>query len=501
MKRLSAEDIIDLEVFIKNDESESEAFKEARDFRIYASAQDDDKSSELSLLKHWIEEMRKLSGKRSIGSIANGLFKTFAAGLFFAGLFLIGSPLANAFFVRAQGGIINVSYFFVSCIVVPFALFLSALFFAPILGSWLDMAVSALLKKFFNYAGGVRALYASNKKWILLKGAICAQYFGLGIACGIFLTQLSRPMFNEYEYGWRTTLPNYVTPNFVYKVTRVASLPWAIFAGSEVGYPSLNQVRDSLIKSMPVTTQSSANSKNQAASELANKPSNIATPDVAISAASNSADIANADTLTSAPRYETWAVFFILCSLFYGVVARAAVLVFLKIKINRAFGLHRIRNDRKINEILRRLTYSSLDSAANPMSSLMSDKNTTAVLLRNDMLSWRDFITSSVRESLAVGDAQVVEYAFGRELFGADIAKEIEDKKNLAFIYLADDYNEEVFENIENLVNRYPDKFISVHLLGKLSKSDAKFLPPLPVDKSWWERKINSISSRNIKLF
>ena len=81
------------------------------------------------------------------------------------------------------------------------------------------------------------------------------------------------------------------------------------------------------------------------------------------------------------------------------------------------------------------------------------------------------------------------------------MADKLDGKKNLAFVYLADDYNEEVFENIENLVNRYPDKFISVHLLGKLSKADAKFLPPLPVDKSWWERKVNSISSRNIKLF
>lgn len=465
MKRLSSEDIIDLEIFIKSDESESEAFKESRDFRIYASAEPKDKASEISLLKHWIEQMRKLRGGHCAGAAAELVFKLTSAALFLAGAIFIGAPLANAFFISANNGeLINVSYFFFTCVFVPFALFLSAVFLAPSLGLCIDYLVSGILKKFFKFSGGIMALYSTNKKWILLKGAIAAQYLGLGVACGILFTQVFKPMFNEYQYGWRTTLPNYVTPSSVYKASRIISLPWAIFAGAELGYPSLKQVEDSLIKSEP-----GANSKEPVAE--------------------------------SSPRYETWAVFFILSCLFYGVFVRLCVLLFLKLRIARSFGPYRIKNDRKISEILRRMRYSSLDSNSSAASSFDKIANQTAVLLRLDMRPWSKSILKSVKESLSVASADIVEYSFGRELFGSDVAGKIEDKKNIAFIYLADDYNEEVFENIENLVNRYPDKFISVHLLGKLSRADSKFLPPLPLDKSWWERKVNSISSRNIKLF
>ncbi|MBO6103429.1 MAG: hypothetical protein J6P03_09300, partial [Opitutales bacterium] len=76
----------------------------------------------------------------------------------------------------------------------------------------------------------------------------------------------------------------------------------------------------------------------------------------------------------------------------------------------------------------------------------------------------------------------------------------IASKKNVAFVCLADDYNEEAFETIQNLVNAYPESFVSVYLLGRLSKADGAFRAPLPVEKSWWERKVNSISSRNLKL-
>lgn len=470
MKRLSSEDIIDLEIFIKNDESETESFKEARDFRIYACAEDKDKSCELSLLKHWIVEMRKLNGGHCVGAVADAVFKGLAVILFLIGAIFIGAALSDAFFVKANNGeLINVSYFFFSCVFVPFVLFLSAIFFAPTFGIWLDYLVSAILKKFFKFSGGIRALYSLNKKWILLKGAITAQYLGLGIACGIFFMQVAKPMFNSYQYGWKTTLPNYVTPNAVYKATRIVSLPWAIFAGSEVGYPSLEQVKDSLIN--PETSALDSNLKT------------------------------SEETKSPEPRYETWAVFFILSSLFYGVIARICVLIYLRLKIRKAFGFHRIKNDRKINEILRRMTYSNFDFSSNALSSQDSKKNLTAVLLRSDMSQWKDSILKSVKEALSIQTADVVEYNFGRQLFENEMAARLQEKKNIAFIYLADDYNEEVFENIENLVNRYPDKFISVHLLGKLSKADAKFHQPMPVDRSWWERKINSISSRNIKLF
>ena len=551
MKRLSSEDIIDLEIFIKSDESESEAFKEARDFRIYASATPEDKAGELPLLKHWIEQMRKLRGGHCAGAAAEAVFKALAAILFLVGALLIGAPLANAFFVGAEGGeLINVSYFFFTCVFIPFALFLSAIFLAPTLGLWLDYLVSGILGKFFKFSGGIRALYSANKKWILLKGALTAQYFGLGIACGILFTQIFKPVFNEYEYGWSTTLPNYATPGAVYKAVRAVSLPWALFAGAEVGYPSLKQVEDSLIKTSPGGAKikpaqeakggeqkAESEAKQEAKVEPAQKAEGKVKQEAKQEAKSESAQggqgaesesaqvekveqvgrgaqgkqglkvergadaKAGAQGAEGSPRYEAWAVFFILSCLFYGVFARLCVLLYLKVKISKTFGIYRIKNDRKISEIIRRMSYSSLDSTLDAASSLQGASNATALLLRSDMRPWSESILKSVREALSVPSADIAEYSFGRELFSSDMAGRIEGKKNLAFVYLADDYNEEVFENIENLVNRYPDKFISVHLLGKLSKADAKFLPPLPVDKSWWERKVNSISSRNIKLF
>lgn len=523
MKRLSSEDIIDLEIFIKSDESESEAFKEARDFKIYESATSGDKSDELSLLKHWIAQMRKLRGGHCAGAAAEAVFKALAAVLFLIGALLVGAPLANAFFAGAKDGeLINVSYFFFTCVFVPFALFLSAIFFAPTLGLWLDYLVSGVLGKFFKFSGGIRALYSANKKWILLKGAITVQYLGLGIACGILFTQIFKPVFNEYSYGWSTTLPNYATPSAVYKAVRVVSLPWALFAGAEVGYPSLKQVEDSLIKKSEVGAK--AKPAQESKDELAQggqvdkgkkdlKSKQDAQVEQGKQDAQGKQDLkveqgkqdakpqGGAQDSEGSPRYEAWAVFFMLSCLFYGLFARLCVLLYLKIKISKSFGIYRIKNDRKISEIIRRMSYSSLDSTLSASSSLDGASNLTALLLRSDMRPWSESILKSVREALSVPSADIAEYSFGRELFGAEMAGKLEGKKNLAFVYLADDYNEEVFENIENLVNRYPDKFISVHLLGKLSKADAKFLPPLPVDKSWWERKVNSISSRNIKLF
>lgn len=466
MKRLDAEDIIDLEIFIKSDEGESEEYKAARDFKIFSSAPAEARRGEVQLLKYWIGRMREESGGHSAGIIAGGIFRALSAALFLAGAALIGAPLANAFFVGAgEGGLINVSYFFFSCILAPALLLLSAVFAAPALGMWADMAVSAILEKFFKKRGGLRALYSSNRKWMLMKGALTAQYLGLGIACGIFFTQLFRPMFNEYEYGWRTTLPNYVTSGRVFGFVRAASLPWSAFAGEGRGYPSLEQVVDSRIG-----------------------PARDASGEPTLPAGDG-------------PKYEAWAVFFILSSLFYGVLVRLAFLAYFKLRIRRAFGPHRIRNDRKISEIIRRMTYSSPDLSSSLASSRSSSAGDTSVLLRSDMAPWRDAIVSGVKAALAVPGAEVIQYSFGRDLFSPETAAALSGRKNIAVVCLSDDYNEEAFENIENLVNRFPDKFVSVHLLGRLSKADGSFRPPLPVEKSWWERKMNSVSSRNLKLF
>ena len=86
---------------------------------------------------------------------------------------------------------------------------------------------------------------------------------------------------------------------------------------------------------------------------------------------------------------------------------------------------------------------------------------------------------------------------FGDETF----EKEQQKYKTINLACFSDDYNEEVFENIENIVNAYPNKFVNIILLGRYNSNESSFAEPLAVEKSWWQRKINSVCSRNIKLF
>ncbi len=462
MKRLKAEDIIDLEIFIQNDQRNSEEYKRNRDFKIFSKIDDSKKQSEITLLKSWIEGMRVLFPKHSAGFVASIVFKLFSLVLFLIGALLIGLPLANAFFVRsADGSSINVSFFFITCVLIPLVLLFSAVFFAKFFGEIIDLAISAILNKIFKNSGGLRAIYATNKKWILLKGAICAQYFGLGIAVGIFATQFFRPTFNEYKYGWQTTLPQYVSSERMYSFVKTVALPWRIFAGEGVGYPSFEQI---------------------AASKII----------------SDSAPVVQGE---SAPRYETWSVFFIFASLFYGVILRLIILAFYNFKLSRFFGIHRIRNDRKISEILRRMNYASSDSSLNLSPASMEDETDAVALIREDLQPWEGPVFESIKTSIGATNADLLHYNFASEILNETLLPAKHKYKYIALAYLSDDYNEEIFEIIEALVAKFPEAFISVHLLGRLSKPEGVFHAPPPVEKSWWERKINSVSTRNLKLF
>ena len=459
MKRLNAEDIIDLEVFIKRDENLSEEFKAARDFKIFSGASDAEKRDEVSLIRRWIMCVRENSGGKSAGAAAVLIFRIIAIALFFAGMFLIGMPLANAFFSGADfGGVINASYFFISCVFAPLVLFLSAIFIAPTLGRGVDLLASYLLQKFFGERGGLKALYASNKKWIFLKGAIVAQFLGLGAACGIFLVQLFRPMFNEYEYGWRTTMPSVITSRAMARGAKIVALPWILFTSEGKCYPSLEQVEKSKF-------------------------------------------LAGEGAKLTAESCEAWAIFFILASFFYGVVLRGGVLGFSAYKISRTFGISRIKNDRKISEILRRMMYASRDKSVNLPDASAGGSLDTALLLRSDLAEYAGAILPAVKTCLNDSEIEEIPYSYGVEIFSGAVGEKIAGKKNIALAFLADDYNEETFENIENLVNKYPEKFLSVHLLGRFSKARGAFGAPTSTEKSWWARKINSISSRNVKLF
>ena len=170
-------------------------------------------------------------------------------------------------------------------------------------------------------------------------------------------------------------------------------------------------------------------------------------------------------------------------------------------KISRTFGVNRIRNDRKISEILRRMRFADRDSSVNLDGASAQNSSETALLLRADLAGYAGAILPKVKTSLNDSEVEVVDYSFGVEIFSDEILGRVRGKKNIALAFLADDYNEETFENIENLVNKFPEKFLSVHILGRLSKAEGAFRPPTATEKSWWARKINSVSSRNIKLF
>lgn len=486
MRRLSTEDIVDLEVFINADGHESEEYKDHRDFKIYSQAGDAVKLNELALLKHWVESVRKLKGGRSLGGYASLIFKLAALLLFLLGFFIIGMPLANMFFNAAQDAdAINVSYFFASCVLVPLLLFITAIFFAKSAGELVDIFISFVLGKIFKNSGGLQALYSANKKWLMLKGAATAQYLGVGIVCGIFCVQLFRPMFNEYQYGWRTTMPDYIKSERISAFVKCVATPWRIVLGEEMGYPSLEQIKASYLGS----EYADENTNFSAALEKTGKPadSKIAMEDIS--------------SKKSFPHYETWSVFFIMASLFYGVFLRCAVLAFYQYKILKTFGIHRIRNDRKISEILHRMKYASSDNSFLPGSVSNSSSCDTLVLLRQDLNAWQDSITENVKRNLSVQNADIFNYEFSSELLEKDFQDLAKKRKNIAFVYLSDDYNEEVFESIENLVNNFSDKFISIHLLGRLSKQSGAFNSPPVIEKSWWERKVNSVSTRNLKLF
>ncbi len=87
-KYLNSDEIIDLELFINEDKSESEDYKNNRDFQFYCESSDYDKSKEITLLSFWIEKMRKLSKKISIGKFTKAIFILSCLFLITRGAFL-----------------------------------------------------------------------------------------------------------------------------------------------------------------------------------------------------------------------------------------------------------------------------------------------------------------------------------------------------------------------------------------------------------------------------
>jgi len=455
--KLKSDELIDLEIFIAQDEKESISYKNSRDAKFYSEAPEYTKKNEIAFLRYWIESMRKVSSSVSAGKLAEGSFLFVSIFLFLIGAFAIGRPISNAFFIKSGGAeSINVAWFAISCVVIPLFLFFSAIFFAPKLGVLIDAFIAWILKIFTKDKASFQAIYAQNKKWILLKGALTAQFLGLGIAFGIFFTQLFSQMFNEYKYSLETTLPSMVTDEAVYESVKVMSLPWRYVWGETKSYPSLEQV-----------ALSRARNQNEEG---------------------------------AVQSFEVWANFFIMCSFFYGVFLRVLFFIFTKYRISKCFGIHRILNDRKINDIIKRMAF----AAGNPsLNFAFKNKENAEVvlLLRQDLMPFKDIIMMQTKEALQKEDINIFEYLFSNEIFSDEFDSVAKKHKIFSIFHLSDDYNEEVFESIGNLVNKYPEKFINIHILGRYDRANEKFLNPPAIEKSWWERKINSVSTRNLKLF
>ena len=471
---LKTDEIIDLEVFIADDEKESAEYKKSRDFSFYSKAPDYAKANHTALLRYWIAQMR--GNAFSVGMLSNWLLRIFSAVLLLVGI-LFGYGMAGRFFgIDSNSVSVNIIIFAFSCVIVPLVLFFSAIFVAPKIGVCLDKLAALLVSKILK-KGAVYAAFCQNRKWIFLKGALCAQYFGLGIVCGIFFTQLSNQMSKKYEYNLETTLPSFVSDNAVYNSAKIAALPWAAFWGEGIGYPSARQV--ALCRK---------DAKNTSSQTAAPQPE-------AVAGNSENAPLSNADIS------EIWARFFLLCALFYGIFLRVLVFVVTKFRISRCFGKHRLLNDRKINEILSRMEVSS--SSADDWQSLKSDADCDNMLmLRGDMLQIAAAIKNEIAAKAQVSSCNVFKYDFLSDVFGDEnFEKEQLKYKTINLACFSDDYNEEVFENIENIVNAYPNKFVNIILLGRYNSNESSFAEPLAVEKSWWQRKINSVCTRNLKLF
>ncbi len=471
---LKPDEIIDLEVFIADDEKESAEYKKSRDFSFYSKAPDSAKANQTSLLRYWIAKMR--GGSFSVGMLANWFLRIFSAVLFLIGI-LLGYGMAGRFFgIGEASHTVNIAIFAFSCVLVPLVLFFSAIFVAPKAGICIDKLAALLVSKILK-KGAVYAAFCQNRKWIFLKGALCAQYLGLGVVFGIFFTQLSNQMCKRYEYCLETTLPSFVSDSAVYNTAKIAALPWAAFWGEGVGFPSLRQValsRKTPIDSAPQT----AEAQNAANAGNAGEP----LPSVA--------DIS-----------EVWARFFLLCAFCYGIFLRVLVFVITKFRVSGCFGKHRLLNDRKINEILSRMEVAS--SCADDWQSLKSDADCDNMLmLRSDMLPLAAAIKNEIASKAQVAASNIFKYDFLSDIFGdGNFEKEQSRYKTINLACFSDDYNEEVFENIENIVNAYPDKFVNIILLGRYNSGESSFAEPLAVEKSWWQRKINSVCTRNLKLF
>lgn len=270
-------DVVDLEVALWLEQAEDAAESRARAREAYQRVRQDQSADQVDrrvVFKEWLEERRpRLRGETGTpGEVVAGSLATirFVGGLL---LFLGGTTGCMGALKLGSGQFVNMTYF------VPLTVFLPLLF--TVYGFWvlmagrfhlpeLPVALRGLLYKMTRWglkravnplrdalgaAGNLRmdALLGSLRQRIfghqnILRVEISRLLHGLGLAliAGVFVGALMFKIFDEqeYGYGWKTQSA-VVTPERLARVIHVLAMPWAWAMGEGMGYPSVEQVRDS----------------------------------------------------------------------------------------------------------------------------------------------------------------------------------------------------------------------------------------------------------------
>jgi hypothetical protein len=73
-----------------------------------------------------------------------------------------------------------------------------------------------------------------------------AHQLGLGVMSGIVIAIASFRMFSYQDYGWQTHTA-WLTPEKTHSIVMAIAVPWDEFTGDGIGYPSLDQIRNTRI--------------------------------------------------------------------------------------------------------------------------------------------------------------------------------------------------------------------------------------------------------------
>lgn len=452
-KYLKSDEIIDLELFISEDERESEDYKKNRDFEFYSKASSFNKAQDINLLAFWIEKMRGLSGKISIGKFSQMLYALSALLLFALGAFL-----AWGFFdLSSTEGLFSINRLL--CILGILLCFAFTWVFFGFFAGIANWKMSFFIRLIFGSRGNLSVVERKNKNYFRARAKFLTQFFGLGFALSMFFSayfgfKAENSAF-QFKSGECLDVPT------MQSLSKYIALPYSLSFGEETLYPSFADAEFA---------------------ELAFSP--------------------EMEILCEKPDREqgVWANFFLAAFFVYGILPRLIIFFVCFAKGRNSFGKYKILNDSDINILLNRMKLSSANKTN--WQSLKNDKDCKNLLiLRKDLIAYSDVIKDRAIKLSSFDKFNIFEYEFLSEFFTEDFDETQSAYQTFTIAFLSDDYNDEVFENMQNLINTYPEKTLNVLLLGRYNKASNSFYELVSVEKSWWERKLNAISTQNINIY